>query len=137
VTHAGVVATLLAVAMANRAGCDLYLGRVPLRARLAGASEDLARNAARCANCHGEDGRGVPEGGLGPSDIRPRTLRQAASRRGGPESRYDRNSFCTALREGSDPAGVVLARGMPRYRMSLRECGAIWAYLEGLESARE
>lgn len=120
-----------------RLGEKIYLGAVPLSARIAGSSDELSPAAAKCVNCHGSDARGVTEGELRGSDIRTQVLQTAARRRGGPPSRYDRLTFCAALRSGHDPAGVVLARGMPRYRIPTIACTALWNYLEALQSKEQ
>lgn len=107
----------------------LYKGKLPLVARLAASEDDLAPAAARCVNCHGPDGRGVTEAEVKSTGIGGVALTRPVSRRGGPPSAYTLSSFRTALRQGHDPAHVVLARAMPRYDISDADSEALWAYL--------
>lgn len=104
------------------AGAALYEGRQPLVARLSGHDQPLPAAAARCTNCH--------EGAqaIGPA-LTERTLVQWVARRGGPPSRYDAQALCRLLREGQDPAAVLVPRTMPRYQIDERECEALWAHL--------
>ncbi len=57
------------------------------------------------------------------------------ARRGGPPSHYGRGSFCKLLREGVDPAFVMLSVEMPRYTIDDVDCQALWHYVTG--SGRE
>jgi hypothetical protein len=103
-------------------GAELSDGRLPLTGGLQGHDDPLPAEALRCANCH-----------EGSTAVAPRLdrglLQQAQPRRGGPPSSYDETSFCRLLREGLDPAHVLLPREMPRYRIDDRDCAALWAYL--------
>jgi hypothetical protein len=51
------------------------------------------------------------------------------ARRGGPASRYDALSFCKVIREGLDPANVVINSAMPRYQVSDAQCTSLWSYV--------
>lgn len=122
-------AALLAAASAafvalhtRAAGAALYEGRQPLVARLVGHDQPLPPTAARCINCH--------EGpqAVGPA-LNERTLARTLARRGGPPSQYDAGSLCRLLREGTDPALVLVPRAMPRYEIDHRDCQALWAHL--------
>ena len=112
----------------------LFYGRVPLTAKLAGSEDNLSPAATRCSNCHGSDARGTAEGDVKGSDIRGPALTLRQSRRGGPPSSYNLETFRLALRAGHDPAHVVLARAMPRYTISAADSAAIWTYLLSLGS---
>lgn len=115
-------APVLSAWSARTQGEDLYLGRRPLAARIAGHPDPLPAMATRCANCH--DGAQAT-GGL----LTGATLTQAARRRGGPLSSYDETALCRLLREGVDPALVIVDRGMPRFAVDDAACAALWAYL--------
>ena len=112
----------------------LFHGGVRLTAKLAGSEDDLSPAATRCSNCHGSDARGIAEGDAKGSNIRGPALTSRQSRRGGPPSSYNLESFRLALRAGHDPAHVVLVRAMPRYTISAADSAAIWTYLLSLGS---
>jgi hypothetical protein len=102
----------------------------PLRGRLAGHPDLLPVVATRCVNCHAVDGSKRPPSAaaFGPA-LGPATLARALARRGGPPSRYDADSLCRLLREGVDPAWVVIDAAMPRYEIDAAQCQALWARL--------
>jgi cytochrome oxidase Cu insertion factor (SCO1/SenC/PrrC family) len=91
--------------------------------------EVLAANAARCSNCHGEQGEGRSEGALAAAPLHRATLAGTQPRRGGPPSSYSRDTFCQSLRTGIDPAGIVLNAAMPRYTLSEESCTALWNFM--------
>ncbi|NWL77601.1 branched-chain amino acid ABC transporter substrate-binding protein [Pseudomonas taiwanensis] len=106
-----------------------------------GAGDTLVPAAVMpCANCHGADGRGRPEGGVRPPDITWRRLSlpygqlQANGRSHGP---YDEGALARAVSEGRDPAGNRLDPAMPRFVMSLRDMANLTAYLKRLEDDRD
>jgi len=117
-------ATAAFLALQGRAeGAALYEGRQPLVARVSGHEQPLPALATRCVNCH--------EGAqaIGPA-LNERTLAQPLPRRGGPPSRYDAAALCRLLREGIDPASVIVPRAMPRYEIDTRACEALWSHLQ-------
>ena len=103
-------------------GAALYEGRQPLVAHVSGHEQPLPALAARCANCH-EGAQAIAPA------LNERTLAQALPRRGGPPSRYDARVLCRLLRDGLDPALVLVPRAMPRYAIDEPACAALWAYL--------
>jgi hypothetical protein len=111
-------------------GRSLFLGQQPLPGQMPGAPNALPANASRCINCHAAPGlRPTGAGaGFGPA-LNAAWLMQLQPRRGGPASRYDAASLCRLLREGVDPAGVVLPAAMPRYRVDDAQCRQLWALL--------
>lgn len=96
----------------------------------------LPGSAVPCASCHGEDGRGRPEGGATPTPVRWSDLTKAYGhahpdgRRHGP---FDEASVARAITSGVDPAGNPLDRAMPRYGISRRDLESLVAYLKVLE----
>jgi hypothetical protein len=116
-------------------GQALFDGAAPLRARLASHPAELPAAVVRCANCHA-----AGSGPAVPNSIAPRLSRgwlvEWQSRRGGPPSRYDRDAFCTLLRDGLDPAYVLINVQMPRYRVDARDCTALWQFLSGARDGR-
>jgi len=75
-----------------------------------------------CASCHGRDGRGNPEGGISPSDLRWDSL----TRKPKP---YTEEQLVRAITMGLDAAGEDLDMAMPRYRLSHRDAEDLIAYL--------
>lgn len=101
-------------------------------ATLRGDERALPAGAVRCANCHDAAGRRVPRE-RGAAEAGPPLIREqlvsARSRRGGPVSRFDEQSFCRLLRTGIDPADIVVRRGMPLYTLSDADCAGLWTLL--------
>lgn len=114
-------------------GRQLFEGELALTARIVGQDFSLPAGASRCVNCHGAS---RPTATSSPAATQPvgpaltrTTLTDAASRRGGPPSRYDDASLCKLLRSGVDPAHVMIMRTMPRYKISDADCSSLWQYL--------
>jgi hypothetical protein len=110
-------------------GFALFSGAAPLQGTIVGHSSVLPPAAARCINCHAI-GTAVPASAasFGPL-LTPQGLTGAVARRGGPPSRYDAPAFCRLLRQGVDPAWVIVPRSMPRYALSDADCHALWTHL--------
>ena len=88
-----------------------------------------------CASCHGRDGKGRPEGGLEPPDLRWRVLAKTYGHRhanGRRHSAFDPRTFGRALTMGLDPSGNILTDNMPRYRFTREELDALTVYVQGL-----
>ena len=119
-------------------GRQLFAGERPLTATMAGHTAPLPQDAVRCTNCHRRETGAVPRPtadsaldetqDFGPG-LGAGALTQAVARRGGPPSVYDGAAFCRVLREGIDPAHVVIAQTMPRYTMTPAECESVWIFL--------
>lgn len=106
-------------------GALIFNGDVAVPAHLRGDPQPLPAAASRCVNCHAQDpGRS----GFAPPLSRV-SLTVAQPRRGGPASAYDASAFCRVLRTGIDPMQIVLARGMPQFDASDRDCSALWTFL--------
>jgi len=129
----------------EREGRVIYLeGTSPsgarIGARIGQGGMDISGQVGACGNCHGEDGRGRPEGGIEPSVIvwsdlvKPYGHQHANGRRHGP---YDERSLKRSLTDGVDPDGHVLDAAMPRYSMSERDFRSLVAYLKVLEQVRD
>jgi hypothetical protein len=104
----------------------------PITARI-GDGPPLAAAMLACAQCHGGDGRGRPEGGVTPSDItwanltRPYGVAHAEGRR---HPAYTAALFGRALTMGWDPAGQTLSAAMPRYQMSPEDLNDLIGYIQ-------
>jgi hypothetical protein len=118
----------------TRRGIDLFSGVLPLQGTIVGHSSALPPSAARCINCHAI-GSAAPASAASAASfgplLTPHGLTGAVARRGGPPSRYDAPAFCRLLRQGVDPAWVIVPRSMPRYVLTDADCHALWAHLTG------
>lgn len=102
----------------------------PLRGRLNGHTIDLPAAATRCINCHAGVATTDALGAAAfATPLHAGTLLHAMSRRGGPPSTYDAASLCRVLRDGIDPAFVIVDQAMPRYPASDAQCAALWTWL--------
>lgn len=113
-----------------------------VRAYIGEGSTPVPASAVTCTFCHGPDGRGRPEGGLNPPDIRWATLSKPYGHthrdQGGREHpAFDEESLFRALADGTDPAGNPLAPAMPRYVVSREDIAALADYLRALDNPRE
>jgi cytochrome oxidase Cu insertion factor (SCO1/SenC/PrrC family)/ABC-type branched-subunit amino acid transport system substrate-binding protein len=97
-----------------------------------GGTTELAASALPCGNCHGVDGRGVPEGSIEPADIRRASLATHLVTPARRRPRYDDPLLARALREGRDSGDVALSPVMPRYRLDHRDLADLLAYLHRL-----
>lgn len=118
-------------------GRRLFEGQAPLDGRLGGHPKSLPVDTIRCMNCHRREPwpAGTPAAqtqGYGPI-LDAASLRTPTPRRGGPPSRYDAASLCRLLRDGVDPAYVLIDRSMPRYRIGDADCAALWRHLAGAD----
>ena len=122
-------------------GEALFQGATQFPGRLAGHAQALPTAATRCVNCHGRSddvaaiARAAGNTGWSASLVRTApslghaTLAVLRSRRGGPASAYDAAALCRLLRDGIDPAQVVIAGAMPRYEPTEAQCADLWAAL--------
>jgi len=121
-------------------GKQIYLhGSLPNRpaitATLGEDADPIPASAFPCVNCHGRDGKGKPEGGIIPSDIRwstltkPYELELASGRKRGP---YTERSLKRAISMGIDSYNNKLNAGMPHFQMSQNDAADLIAYLKVL-----
>lgn len=106
-----------------------------ISASLGGDSTSISAALLPCANCHGADGRGRPEGGVTPSNItwleltKPYRTETVNGRRRPP---YQPASLARAITEGVDSANNPLNPAMPRYSISADDMADLIAYLNVL-----
>lgn len=97
------------------------------------SSLELPASTIPCANCHGLDGRGKPEGGITPTNLawdaltKPYGVTHANGRRHPP---YTERAMELAITRGTDPGGNKLLSVMPRYTMSVEDMADLVAYLK-------
>jgi ABC-type branched-subunit amino acid transport system substrate-binding protein len=100
---------------------------------------EVPASTVPCANCHGRDGRGKPEGGVAPSDLTWSVLTRSGVTSPGGRSHppYDERLFKRAVTMGLDPAGHPLHVAMPRFRLSLEDMADLTAYIKRLGTASD
>jgi ABC-type branched-subunit amino acid transport system substrate-binding protein len=103
-----------------------------MTAVLANSISEIPAAALRCVNCHRQDGRGKPEGGISPSNIRWDELTKpygSSGARGRKRPPYDAPLLKRSITMGLDSAGRSLDYAMPRYRMTHGDLADLVAYL--------
>jgi ABC-type branched-subunit amino acid transport system substrate-binding protein len=126
-------------------GKQIYLrGTSPsgkeIRAYVGESALEVPGDAMSCANCHGLDGRGKPEGGVTPSNLnweiltKPYGLTHQDGRKHPP---YTERALELAITRGTDPGGNRLQRVMPRYEMSPEDLADLIVYLKRLGKDRD
>jgi ABC-type branched-subunit amino acid transport system substrate-binding protein len=105
-------------------------------ARVGIDASPIPGSAVPCANCHGADGLGRPEGAVVPSVITWSELTKPYGHlheRGRRHPPFDVEHLGRAVTEGVDPAGNRLDRTMPRYALGREDIDNLAAYLKRLE----
>jgi len=120
-------------------GAQLFHGQAPLTGQLVGHRDALPSEAVQCQNCHKLESEPPPKpvtAGEAPAlaetvgpTLGPASLTRLTPRRGGPASEYTADAFCRLLREGIDPAQIMIPQLMPRYTLTDAECNALWSYI--------
>lgn len=105
-----------------------------------GGNVEIPAATVPCSSCHGHDGRGRPEGGAVPSDLRWSSLTKPygvtlPSGRHYPP--YNPRSLALAITAGLDPAGNTLTTTMPRYQLPRQAMADLIAYLRIIEDERD
>lgn len=99
------------------------------------SSLEVPGSTMACANCHGVNGQGKPEGGIDPSNItwealtKPYGVTHSSGRKHPP---YTPRALELAITRGLDPAGNKLLNAMPRYQMSKEDLDDLVLYLKRL-----
>jgi ABC-type branched-subunit amino acid transport system substrate-binding protein len=93
---------------------------------------ELPASSFSCANCHGQRGGGLKEGGLEPPPIDWRTLtsKHKSSLTGRERPPYDEATLARSISAGIGPGGEKLHPGMPRYKMTSTQMADLIAYLK-------
>jgi ABC-type branched-subunit amino acid transport system substrate-binding protein len=125
----------------ERRGKDIYFGLTgpssTITARVGNPPIELASSMVACANCHGSDGRGKPEGQVVPSNItwealtKPYGVTHTGGRTHPP---YTDRLLVRAIGLGIDPAGNRLQAAMPRFQMTHADADALTSYLKRLSA---
>ncbi len=122
-------------------GKEIYLygtgfNGVPIEALEGEGNVKVPAAVLRCANCHGPDGQGKPEGGLYPSNIRWSELSKPyaiATRSGRERPPYSESLVIRAITMGIDSGGNRLNPAMPKYQLTRDQADDLVAYLKALD----
>jgi ABC-type branched-subunit amino acid transport system substrate-binding protein len=121
-------------------GQNIYLygtgsNGAPIVATEGEGNVNVPATVLRCVNCHGADGRGKPEGGLSPSNIRwtelskPYSITTSSGRERPP---YNESLLVRAITMGIDSGGQRLNAAMPKYQLTREQADDLVAYLKAL-----
>ena len=141
----GVVRAQDSLAQRERRGKQIYVQGTSasgkeILAYLGESSLEVPGSAMPCANCHGLDGQGKPEGGVNPTNLtwealtKPYGVTHANGRHHPP---YTERGLELAITRGTDPAGNKLLNVMPRYAMPAEDLADLVAYLKRLGKDRD
>lgn len=109
----------------------------PITAVVGSEALELPASTVPCSSCHGYDGRGRPEGGVIPSDIRWSHLTKPyghVHEDGRSHPAFDDAGVAKVVTSGIDPAGNRIDRNMPVYALSEADMADLIAYLKRLET---
>ena len=112
----------------------------PIMARVGAAGMLLPATSLPCANCHGADGVGRPEGGVRPPDLSWSRLSSTYGQQqvnGRDYPAYTDASLAKAIQEGRDPGDNRLDPAMPRFVMSMNDQRNLTAYLKRVAEDRD
>ncbi|MVV46833.1 c-type cytochrome [Pseudomonas sp. PB120] len=112
----------------------------PIMARIGAAGMQMPATSLPCANCHGADGLGRPEGGVRPTELNWSRLsstygQQQINGRNYPP--YTEGTLARAIQEGRDSGGNRLDPAMPRFSLSMNDQRNLTAYLKRLADDRD
>jgi ABC-type branched-subunit amino acid transport system substrate-binding protein len=138
-------AQALTLTPSESAGKRLYREGVsasgePIMARIGAAGMLLPATSVPCANCHGSDGLGRPEGGVRPPDLSWSRLTSTYGQQqinGRAYPAYTEGTLARAVQEGRDPGNNRLDSAMPRFVLSMSDQRNLTAYLKRLADERD
>jgi ABC-type branched-subunit amino acid transport system substrate-binding protein len=140
-----IAAQASALSPSESAGKRLYREGVaesgePVMARVGAADMLLPATSLPCANCHGADGQGRPEGGVRPPDISWSRLSSRygqAQINGRDYPAYTEGTLARAIAQGRDSANNRLDPAMPRFVLSMKDQRNLTAYLKRVADDRD
>jgi ABC-type branched-subunit amino acid transport system substrate-binding protein len=109
-------------------------------ARVGAADILLPATSLPCANCHGADGLGRPEGGVRPPDLSWSRLTSTYGQQhinGRAYPAYTEDTLARAIQEGRDPGNNRLDPAMPRFVLSMNDQRNLTAYLKRVGEDRD
>jgi ABC-type branched-subunit amino acid transport system substrate-binding protein len=141
----GISAGQESLAQRERRGKQIYVRGTTVSGKeilayLGDSSIEVPGSAMPCANCHGLNGQGKPEGGVTPTNVtwevltKPYGVPHANGRQHPP---YTERGLELAITRGIDPSGNKLLSVMPRYAMAVEDLEDLVAYLKLLGKDRD
>ena len=112
-------------------------GGVAVEALVGEGNASVPAAVLRCVNCHGPDGRGKPEGGIYPPNIRWSELSKPyaiTTSSGRERPSYTESLAIRAITMGIDSSGTHLNAAMPRYQLTRQQADDLVAYLKALDN---
>ena len=112
------------------------LSGAPVSAVVSRGATALPASVLPCVGCHGEDGKGRPEGGVVPPDI---TWSSLSAKFGHDHSygrshpAFDESTLGRAITQGVDPGDNDLDTAMPRFQMGDDDLQDLIAYIKRIE----
>ena len=109
----------------------------PVTALVARGGTPIAASLLPCSGCHGEDGKGRPEGGVKPSNITWEILTASYGHDhdyGRSHPAFDEMLLARSIIIGRDPANNELDTAMPRYSMSEADMKDLVAYIKRIDA---
>ncbi|VVP91083.1 hypothetical protein PS918_03241 [Pseudomonas fluorescens] len=143
--NVGMYAQALPLTPSESAGKRLYREGVsasgePIMARVGASGMLLPATSLPCANCHGADGLGRPEGGVRPPELTWTRLSSSYGQQqinGRTYPGYSERTLARAIQEGRDPGNNRLDPAMPRFVLSMGDQRNLTAYLKRLADDRD
>jgi ABC-type branched-subunit amino acid transport system substrate-binding protein len=122
-------------------GKRIYVGGesesgTPINALVARGGTSISASILPCVGCHGDDGKGRPEGGVVPPDITWNKLTASYGHEhayGRSHPAFDERSVAAAIIAGIDPANNALDAAMPKYDISEADMADLIVYLQHIE----
>lgn len=108
----------------------------PIDAIVSRGAAPIPASILPCTGCHGEDGKGRPEGGVVPPDITWSSLSAPHGHDhsyGRTHPAFDETALGRAITKGVDAADNPLSAAMPRYQMGNADLQDLIAYLRKIE----
>jgi ABC-type branched-subunit amino acid transport system substrate-binding protein len=109
---------------------------IPIESVVGEGGVEVPAAVLRCVNCHGTDGRGKPEGGIYPPNIRWSELSKPyaiTTGSGRERPSYSESLVVRAMTMGIDSGGNRMNAAMPRYQLTWEQAGDLIAYLKALD----
>ena len=136
VTHAGELTEQ------EQRGKRLYtqgesLSGAPITALVSRGATAIPASILPCVGCHGDDGKGRPEGGVVPPDIRWSSLSAKSGHEhayGRSHPAFDESALGRAITKGVDSGDNALDMAMPRFQMSDADLQDLVAYIKRIET---